>query len=703
MPSDPAPARVQADDLFTLRFLSDPRISPDGQQTAFVLTTAHKDDNEYRAHIWLHRQGHGPPRRFTNGPKRDHDPHWSPDGRLLAFVSNRTGHSEIWVIPLEGGEAARLTHTAHGAGEPRWSPDGRRLAFTTAVGEDDPAPSRHAQESDAERKARQEKAEKAEKEQPRHITHMRYKADGQGFLVARKSHLWVMDLDADGTAAGEPRQVTDGDWDDSQPAWSPDGRFLAFSTNRTPDRDLNGITDIWVVPAEGGAGWAITASKGDGYVPAWSPDGTWLAYIGHENRPEGGLATNHRLYVVPMGPDGHPTGERQDCSGQLDRTVGSHVLSDMRSGPAADPPQWTPDSAAIYYQVSDTGRCHLYRFDLAGEAAPQRVLGGDRVILNARLSTDGTRLAYDVTDLTNPGDLYTCAVLADGRTGEETRLTHVNKGYFETHTIGAVEELRFAAEDGTELQGWVMRPPGYEAGTRYPGVVEIHGGPHLLYGFTFFHEFQVLAAQGYVVFYMNPRGSQGYGEGFSMAIRDHWDDPAYGDIMAGTDALLATGTVDPANLGVTGGSYGGYMTCWIVGHTTRYKTAVAQRSLTNMISFYGSSDVGPGLDDWEFGGLFDSPDQYQHYWQVSPLAYASNVQTPLLLVHPENDLRCPVAESEQFFVALKRLGKETELVRFPGGSHGLGRGGPPVMRVQRLGVIREWFGRYLDSDDGSTQ
>lgn len=700
-PATAAPTRVQATDLFALKFMSDPRISPDGGQIAFVLTHAHKDDNEYRSHIWLHREGQSAPRRFTNGPKRDTDPHWSPDGHLLAFVSNRTGHSEIWVIPLDGGEAARLTHTPHGAGEPRWSPDGRRLAFVTAVDEGDPAPSRHPTESDAERKARHEQREKAEKEQPRHITHLRYKADGQGFLEARKRHIWVVDVDADGTAAGEPRQVTDGDWDDNQAAWSPDGRFLAFSTNRTPDRDMNGVSDVWVAPADGGDAWLITESKGDAFVPAWSPDGTLLAYVGHENRPEGGLASNHRLYVVPMGADGHPSGERRDCMGDLDRTVGSHVLSDMRSGPAADPPQWTPDSAGIYYQVSDSGRGHLYRFDPAGEAAPRRVLGGDRVILNAGLSADGSRLAYDVTDVSNPGDLYTCAVLPDGRTGEETRLTHVNRPYFEEHTIGAVEELLFKAEDGTDLQGWVVRPPGYEDGTRYPGVVEIHGGPHLLYGFTFFHEFQVLAAQGYVVFYMNPRGSQGYGEPFSMAIRDHWDDPAYGDLMAGTDALITTGAVDPDNLAVTGGSYGGYMTCWIVGHTDRFKTAVAQRSLTNMISFYGASDVGWGLADWEFGTLFDSPDQYQHFWQVSPLAYAPNVTTPILLVHPDNDLRCPISESEQFYVALRRLGKEAELVRFPGGSHGLSRGGPPTMRVQRLNTIRDWIARYLGGPDGN--
>jgi dipeptidyl aminopeptidase/acylaminoacyl peptidase len=700
-PATAPPARVQPDDLFALKFMSDPRISPAGDQIAFILTTAQQEDNEYRSHIWLYREGQGPPRRFTNGPKRDHDPHWSPDGRFLAFVSNRTGHAEIWVIPLEGGEAARLTHTPHGAGEPRWSPDGRRLAFVTAVDEGDPAPSSHPTESDAERKARHERREKADKEQPRRITHLRYKADGQGFLEARKSHIWVVDVDEDGTAAGEPRQVTDGDWDDSQPAWGPDGRFLAFSTNRTPDRDLNGVSDVWVAPAEGGEAWPITASKGEAFVPAWSPDGTLLAYVGHENRPEGGLASNHRLYVVPMGADGHPTGERRDCTGALDRTVGSHVLSDMRSGPAADPPQWTPDSGAIYYQVTDAGRVHLYRFDPAGEAAPRRVLGGDRVILNARLSADGTRLAYDVTDVTNPGDLYTCDVLADGRTGEEHRLTHVNQPYFEEHPIGAVAELRFAAADGTDLQGWIVRPPGYEAGTRYPGVVEIHGGPHLLYGFAFFHEFQVLAAQGYAVFYMNPRGSQGYGEGFSMAIREHWDDPAFGDLMAGTDAFIATGVVDADNIGVTGGSYGGYMTCWIVGHTTRFRTAVAQRSLTNMISFYGSSDVGWGLADWEFGGLFDSPDQVQRFWQVSPLAYAPDVQTPLLLIHPENDLRCPISESEQFYVALRRLGKAAELVRFPGGSHGLSRGGAPQMRVHRLNVIRDWLRQYLGGDNGS--
>lgn len=694
-----ATRRIVPEDLFRLHFLSDPRISPDGTRVAYVVTTADREDNEYRSHIWLAAtDGSRPPRRFTNGPKRDQDPQWSPDGRRLAFVSRRSGHAEVWVIPTDGGEAQRLTFTPNGATTPRWRPDSRALVFLTGVREEDPAPGSAPIETDKEREARREKRKKVEKDEPRRITHMKYKSDGQGFLEDYKTHLWVVELDDDGAAAGPLRRLTDGDWDDAEPAWSPDGQWIAFCSNRTPERDLTWRRDVWVVPAAGGEAHPITGGRGRVEQPAWSPDGRLLAYVGHEDPDEGGFGTNQRLYIVRLDGDAQVVGERHELSADLDLTMGSHVMSDMRAAVPNDPPAWTPDSAAIYYLVTDAGRVGLYRFDLSGDAAPFRILYGDRAILNISLSADGTRLAYDVTDPTNPGDVFTCTLTAAGRAGEEQQLTHANGRYFAERDLAPVEEMRFAGADGTALQGWIMRPPDYQPGQTYPAIVEVHGGPHFLYGFSFFHEFQTLAAQGNIVFFMNPRGSQGYGEGFAQAIRNRWGvGPDYEDLMAGVDALVATGEVDPARLGLTGGSYGGYMTCWIVGHTDRFRVAVAQRSLTNILSFYGTSDVGWLLSDWEFGGLHATEDAYQHYWRMSPLAYAAQVTTPLLLVHPEQDLRCPIGESEQFYAALKRLGKTAELVRFPGASHGLSRTGPPVMRVHRLHTIADWLARYLEA------
>ena len=288
--------------------------------------------------------------------------------------------------------------------------------------------------------------------------------------------------------------------------------------------------------------------------------------------------------------------------------------------------------------------------------------------------------------------------MSTGPASAEQQLTTVNKHVFADLLIRDAEEIRFDSPDGLGLQGWIIKPPGFEEGRKYPAVIEIHGGPHLMYGFSFFHEFQLLAAQGYVVFYMNPRGGQGYGQEFVDAIRGGWGEPDYRDLLRGVDVLLEQGYVDEARLGVTGGSYGGYMTCWIIGHTNRFRTAVASRSVTNLISMYGSSDAGWMLEDWEFTPLFDNPEAYQLLWRHSPLAYAAQVETPLLLTHGEDDRRCHLEQAEEMYVALRRLGKTAELVAFPGSTHELSRAGAPRMRVQRLDAIVDWMRRYLDEE-----
>jgi len=692
-------SRITAADVTRLRFVGEPALHPDGRRVVFSVAHTDSDRNEYRTHLWLEdAAGGGKARQFTHGKGRDSGPVWSPDGQWLAFVSTRNGHREVWLLPADGGEARRLTHTPHSAGSPVWSPDSRTLAFLTAVGPDDPAPAAAAFETEAARKKRSAAAAKARKEEPQRITRLRFKHDGDGYWPGRYTHIWLQDLDEEGASAGEPRPLTDGDYEDSAPAWSPDGGWLAFAANRRADPDLDLGTDLFVVPAAGGDLQQVIGGTGIAGQPAWSPDGTRLAYVGHERGPEWGFGSNNILYVVPFRPGADTSGERIDLSSCLDRPIDNMVLSDSKLAAAANLPIWTPDGRTILMTLSSWGRCSLYRFAADGQGTPVDVIGGDREVVNPACTPDGRRIVYTVSTPTHPRDVFVADLATDGSVMAERRLTEVNRKLFAERPPAPAEEMRFDGPDGTPLQGWIIKPPGFEASRQYPAVLCIHGGPHLMYGFSFFHEFQVLAAEGYVVFYMNPRGGQGYGQAFSDALRGDWGAVAQDDLMRGIDVLLAGGYVDVDRLAVSGGSYGGYMALWIIGHTHRFRAAVASRSVTNLISMYGSSDAGWVLEDWEFLPLFSRPDAYQTLWAHSPLAYAPQVQTPVLLTHGADDLRCHLEQAEEMHVALKRLGKVSELVYFPGASHELSRAGAPKMRVGRLDAITEWLGRYLKEE-----
>ncbi len=695
-PTEQQPTHAAAADLWQLRFLAEPTLSPDGTRVACAIAQANREKNEYVGALWAGpADGSAPLRRFTRGEARDSLPVWSPDGRWIAFVSNRSGQKEIWLIPADGGEARQVTYTPHGAKDPRWAPDSCALAFTAERGPDDPTPQAGAFETAEERKKRREAADKAKREEPLRHARLRYKHDTTGLWEGRWIHIWVQALDAAGESVGDPRQVTDGPYDDSPAAWSPDGRWIAFSSNRTPEGDVNLVSDVFVVPAGGGEPQQLTRSTGPAHDPAWSPDGAALAYIGHDRRGEMGGGTNSHVYVIPFLPGEATADERRDLSAGLDRSVGGGALGDSRLGGGAATPVWSLAGDAVYAIVSNEGRVEVWRFPVAPNGEPERLLGGDRAIGEFVLAADGRRLAFVAGDTQNPGDLYSADLDAAGRVAEERRLTAVNADLLEARHVPAAEEIWFEADDGTPLQGWVLKPPDFTPERRYPALLHIHGGPHSMYGFTFFLEFQMLAAQGFVVFYMNPRGSQGYGQAFVEAIRRAWGGVDYDDLMTGVDTLIAQGYVDPERLGVLGGSYGGFMTCWIVGHTDRFRAAVASRSVTNLISMYGSSDAGWMLEDWEFAPLFAEPDAFQLLWERSPLAYAANVTTPLLLTHGVNDLRCAIGQAEEMYVALKRHGKTAELVRFPGGSHELARGGAPRMRIGRLDAIRDWLVQYL--------
>jgi dipeptidyl aminopeptidase/acylaminoacyl peptidase len=576
-----------------------------------------------------------------------------------------------------------------------WSPDGRYLACTSRVGGEDDA---------------DDEAEPGTSKPARVITTLKYRQDNEGFVYDRRSHIFVVPFIDGGTGdragtddpadtgsgpstagAGGPnvRQVTDGDFDDTDPAWAPDGRHLAFVSARHASRDLDNAADVWLLDVSEAAPAPVRLTDTAGPVrqPAFSPDGRHLAYLGHPYPAESGR--NLHLYTVPAAPAGASDGAPvpRCLTEGLDRTC-SPFFATMR-------PLWLPDPEAqgnagwVLFGVEDQGDVPVYRVRGDGAGTPERILGGARQITGLTATGDGSRLAFTAADPVSPAEVFVC----DAGGGDERSLTDLNRAWKGAVTRSAPERFRYV-RNGQTLDGWVMLPAGFRPGRRYPALLNIHGGPATQYGHTFFDEFQVQAGAGYVVIFTNPRGSQGYGEAFTRSITRDWGNDDYGDVMAGLDeALRRYECIDPQRLGVVGGSYGGYMTSWIVGHSDRFKAACSERALNDHASFFGTSDIGPvfaadyaGHLPWEHPGW---------YAERSPLTYARDITTPLLIVHAENDLRCPISQAEQLYVALKRLGRDVTMVRFPDEGHELSRSGKPRHRVERFRIILDWFARYL--------
>ena len=651
---------IVAEDVLALAIVDEPRLSPDGETVAFTQKTADTLANAYRSAIWAVPFVGGEPRQLTSGVARDRAPVWSPDGRWLAFLSDRGVKTQIYVMPTTGGEARQLTDGLTGVESIAWSPASDRLVFVArvvpeGVGSilDGPPPPPY-----------------------REITRIKHKADGRG-LVEGRTHLFVIDLNG-----GPPRQITDGDWDDRQPAWSPDGTSIAFTSDRSAARDWADGTSIYVVPAAGGRTRRVARGDDVLWASSWSPDGRTIACVGRRggDSPGGAIA---RLWTMPA-EGGAPTCLTAD----YDLGLGCDVISDLRAEHPAATPLWSADGSTLRFLVSEWGNASLYEISASG-GEPRRLVSGDRVLLDVHAV--GDRLAFTVTDVREPGDVY--AARADG--SDERRLTDVNRAFLNTLEIAEPEHLKLTGAGGQTVQGWFL--PGRGRGRR-PLVLEIHGGPHSMYGNAFFHEFQLLAARGYHVLFTNPRGSRGYGERFCTEIAGGWGELDYQDLMLAVDQVITRPDVDASRLGMAGGSYGGYMTNWVVGHTDRFRAAVTMRCLTNFISFYGTSDIGPWFSEREMLG---SPrDALERYWQRSPIAYVERVNTPMLILHSEQDLRCPLEQAEQWFVSLRRLGKTAEFLRFPEENHNFSRSGRPDRRVVRLDRIVEWFDRWLMPSGG---
>jgi dipeptidyl aminopeptidase/acylaminoacyl peptidase len=648
---------MRPEDLYALKSVSDPRLSPDGRRVAYVVNWIDREANGYRAAVWVAPlDGSGEPRQLTSGARSDSSPRWSPDGRWLAFVSNRDGkdedaHSELYVLPANGGEPRRLTDDREGVESIAWSPDSRRIAFARRVRDED------YEEEDDRRRA------------PRRFTRLFYKLDSVGWVGDRRKHIFLVDLD------GAERQLTHGDCEDGEPAWSPDGTRLVFTSLRGDRWDVElseALYELEVDLDEAEPGRLTDPDESAG-LASFSPDG---ALIGYVHTPDDGTIPHHSQIAV-MRPDGS---DRRILTASLDRQCSPF--------PIIREPVW--DGDRITFRIEDGGNVHLYAVAADGSEQPELLVGGEQTI--GLYDLRGDRLLYTSTTHTRPAELFD----RDG-----TQMTSVCDDFVAGCELSEVERFTATSSDGTEVDAWLVRPPGFEAGKRYPVLLAIHGGPFAQYGTGFFDEVQVYAAAGYCVLFSNPRGGSGYSEEWGRAIRGSgndagpgWGTVDYEDLMGVVDtALERYPFLDGERLGVLGGSYGGFMTSWIVGHTKRFKAALSERAVNHLVSAFGSSDVF-----WIFERQFGGPmsENVEEWLRMSPATYARDIETPLLIVHSENDLRCNVEQGEHLFTLLRLLRKEVEMLRFPAESHELSRSGSPVHRVLRFEAILEWFGRYLE-------
>ncbi len=665
-------------DLCKIISLEDPRLSPDGRWLAYVQVTVDQFENTYKRNIFLIPPSGGQPIQLTRSGK-DTTPRWSPDGKTLAFVSSREEKPQIYLLPIAepGGEARPLTSMPNGANNPAWSPDGTHIAFLAGMNADlrakedsaieDPRPA-----DKLEGKYRKERREYDETRRfdPRIIERIPYRT-GTSFLTDHFQQIYVMPT-AEGleNEAARPRRLTDANADYGPPQWMPDGKsLLTFRIGDPAGDDPWRWSNLYRIALTDGTHQQLTDESFTSFAPLSSPDGRWIAF-GRAPREQISERIN-RLTILPAAGV-----EARDLTLELDRNIG-----DFR---------WLPDSSGLLFTASDHGSIELYRLALE-DGTIEKIVAGNIHVESFDLHAAGV-IAYSAATTHNPSELFHLPPASTS----PTQITNVNDKWLESVAIQENHELRWQSPSGTEIQGWYLLPPDFEPGKKYPLIVNIHGGPHVMWGPAIKAcwqewQFQGYAAQGYVVFYCNPRGADGYGEAFQMALHGEWGDVAYQDIMAGVNALLEKGFVDEEKMAVTGGSYGGYMAAWIVGHTDRFKAACAQRGVYNLLGFPGTTDI-PSFIPTEFG--VESWESPTFLWERSPLAYAHHIKTPLLLIHSENDFRVPISEAEQMFSFVRRTGGTVKLIRFPREGHELTRSGEPEHRIANINYVIEWFDRY---------
>lgn len=668
---------IKIEDLLKIVYVEDPAVSPDGKWIAFVQRTPDKLENNYKTNIWLAPTNGDKPMQLTRSGK-DSQPRWSPDGTMLAFTSARNEKPQIYLLHTAspGGDPRALTSTENGASGANWSPDGRYIAYLANMNADERAREDRSEKDEPpadklEVKHRKERKEHDETKRwdPRLVWRIPYR-EGTTFRDDRFAQIYVAPV-AEGLKDEEakPRRLTSLDAGYEEPRWTPDGKYLVSARAIYPERDEPYRWRSLVrISVENGSETLL--NMGDEFsngAPRVSPDGEWIAFF--RSPTKNAAASMTRLALMPVGG-----GEVRDLTLEFDRSVVAF--------------RWSPDSRSVIFNADVDGNREIYKATLQD--------GNIEKIIPGTMETEGldvgpeNGIAFTACTPMSPLELFWQPRGAD----EPLQLTEANKPLLDEVIVQPTHELWVTSPDGQQIQAWYILPVGFEEGKTYPLIFNIHGGPHVMWSSsakTMWHEWQTHAAHGYVVLYSNPRGADGYGQVFRDAIHGQWAEPAFTDLMAVVDALLEKGFVDPARMAVTGGSYGGYMTAWIVGHTDRFAAAFSQRGVYNLISFYGTSDI-PFLISEEFD--VEPWEDHETLWKWSPLAYAHRIKTPLIIKAGENDFRVPIEQAEQLFALVRRSGGTVRFVRFARDGHELSRSGEPEHRLSRLNQMLDWFDQY---------
>jgi dipeptidyl aminopeptidase/acylaminoacyl peptidase len=671
-------------DLFKFVWISDPQISPDGSRVAFVRVWVNQKADRYESALWLVPTGGGAPRQLSAGP-RDSTPRWSPDGKTLAFIRSaekegRPQAPQIYLMSFDGGEAQPLTEVPRGAGAFEWSPNGKTIVFQSS-------------EEIKKEKMMSEGGEVKEKP-PEHVSDVKvinravYRFNGAGYLNTQfRSHLWAVNVPGTPGEMPTPKQITKGNFDENNFSWTADGSRIYYVANRVVETYYDQAhTDLYSVAIDGSDERKMLSFDGGLGNYSFSNDGKRLAFSGVLSEKPALSYKQPDLFVA----DNTVGATAKNLTANYDFDIGGGIGGDQRAprGGAPGGVIWSKDDRYVYINVAEHGRANLKRIEVASGKV-EALSKGDHEVQAYTATPDAAKMVMLISTATNIGDLF----LFDTASGSLSQLTNVNQELFSQLNLTPPEEIWYTSFDGKKVQGWIQKPPNFDASKKYPFILEIHGGPHAAYGFNFTHEFQWMAAKGYVVLYTNPRGSTSYGQDFGNIIQYNYPGDDYKDLMAGVDELLKRGYIDEKKMGVTGGSGGGVLTNWTVGHTQRFAAAVSQRSIADWAGFWYTADFTLFQPTWFRAAPWEDPEDFT---KRSPITYVKNITTPMMFIEGEADYRTPPNEGgEVMFRALKYRKIPTVMVRFPNESHELSRSGAPWHRIERLQHIVNWFDKYL--------
>jgi dipeptidyl aminopeptidase/acylaminoacyl peptidase len=690
-------------DLFKFTWIADPQMSPDGSTVAFVRVTVNEKENRYESAVFVvPAQGAAEPRRLTAGI-RDTAPRWSPDGKRMAFVrtppppasgenAGKPQPSQIYLLEMDGGEARAITDLPRGANNPVWSPNGSLIAFTASTARDLPD-GREAQEGQPRREGQdgRDGQEAKHKSDVQVVTRAVYRANGNPGWVDNDHHTHIFTVRAPSGSTDKPiaTQVTDGDFDENGIVWSPDGSTIYFTSTRVAEPYYTEAgAELFSTPAAGGGITKIAGIEGSIGNLSVSPDGKRIAFVGALDGKPIRSYSQPDLWITDAAPGSTP----KNLTADYDYDISSGIGGDQAAprGQNRKPPLWSKDSASLIVVAAEKGSANLKRINVA-TGKIEALTEGLHDVVAYSATPDAATIAATLSTQTSIGDI---AVL-DAHAGKATprQITRINEPLFKDITQSEPEEIWYKSFDGRNIQGWILKPPDFDASKKYPLILEIHGGPHSAYGNTYTHEFQWMAAKGYVVLFTNPRGSTSYGQEFGNIIQFRYPGDDYKDLMAGVDEMLKKGYVDANRLGVTGGSGGGLLTNWTITQTQRFKAAVAQRDIADWYGFWFTADFTLFQPTWFHKAPWEDP---QDFTARSPITHVANVTTPTMFVLGDQDYRTPPSDGgEQMFRALKYRKIPTVMVRFPRENHELSRSGEPWHRIERLQHIVGWMDQWL--------